>query len=131
MIVSTGFYDTLANVRESVATQRLRLGIIPPEGGKAVEVWLSMPGSGTVSVNDNDYNHSVLYPSPVSDFLNLKLLSAESYRIVITDMHGKTVKEVELKSGEQRLDLRSLRPGMYLIEMNSAEMHFQRKILKE
>jgi len=58
----------------------------------------------------------VLYPNPADDYLNISITeSINSEGIQIIDIMGRIVKET--KFNKTRIDIRSLKPGIYFIKI--------------
>lgn len=67
-----------------------------------------------------------LKPNPVQDHLMVNIIRATP--IVVYSVTGKQVKQVQLKAGENRVDLTVLTPGIYIVDFK--ELGVKRKILK-
>jgi hypothetical protein len=82
---------------------------------------------------DNGFLKNIMiYPNPVSKFLIIEKSSPEAIKITITDMLGrKFLKTHELIEGENKIDIKSLTPGFYLVNFRSDKMTFSHKILVE
>jgi hypothetical protein len=59
-------------------------------------------------------NKSKVYPNPSSDEL---VYEGAGATLTIYDFYGKRLKQVEAQVGTQRIDIRDLRPGSYLLEV--------------
>lgn len=68
-----------------------------------------------------------IYPNPFSDTLNIKGVQAK--RIEITNLNGKIVS-IEIQD-PQSIDLRSLKPGLYLISIFTDNNKWTEKIIKQ
>lgn len=83
---------------------------------------------GSVEFNKD---RTVIYPNPVSDVLNVKpgpRFDAETVRVSITDMSGKTV--MTLGTAES-YDLSSLPAGVYVVNITDGKSTERRKIVKK
>ena len=68
-----------------------------------------------------------IYPNPFSDILNVK--GVHTKRIEITDLYGKIVR-LEIQD-PQRIDLSSLKPGLYFISIFTDHNKWTEKIIKQ
>jgi len=73
----------------------------------------------------------VVYPNPVKDFLIISNLNPGT-DISLYDITGKLViKQQMTGSGDQRLDLKALDPGAYLLKLQDKEILNSSLIVKE
>jgi hypothetical protein len=75
-----------------------------------------------------------LYPNPVSNQLNLQLISPNQSisSVYIFDIQGKEVINKQLNSNQLQLDVNSLSSGVYLIKgQTNTGLSFSRKFVKE
>ena len=95
--------------------------------------WKATYSSEQILGLDNGFlNNIMIYPNPVSKFLIIEKSSTEAIKITITDMLGrKFLKTHELIEGENKIDIKSLTPGFYLVNFRSDKMIFSHKILVE
>lgn len=82
---------------------------------------------------DKETNLSV-FPNPVSDVLTVKWNNQDLNKMTtlrVTDVSGRIILEqANLATfGTQRIDVQNLNPGMYLLQMNSAEKVETKKII--
>ncbi|HET6556233.1 MAG TPA: MBL fold metallo-hydrolase [Prolixibacteraceae bacterium] len=83
--------------------------------------------------NEQDYlaPDLVFYPNPVKDFLFISKLSPNS-EISVFDMSGKLMlKQRMTGQGDQKIDLKALKAGAYLIRYHNNEVVKSSMILKE
>lgn len=95
--------------------------------------------SDTVIVNlDGIENHTFgnkisIYPNPVHDnmWIHVTGLKREQLRLKLLDLPGKIrmQKEIVIDQGKIRLDMRSVPPGMYILEVKGNSMEVRNKIL--
>ncbi len=73
----------------------------------------------------------VLYPNPASNQLNLKGESKQASKIRIFDLEGRTLILQDLKAftGSTAIDISALPPGMVLVEWQSAQGTFTKKVV--
>ncbi len=89
--------------------------IVPPQNKKVVE-----------SVNNISVQQEIkVYPNPAKDHVTFQIMnpdkSCEGCKIVITDLHGRTVNEGELNelSGMYIWDTRKIVPGAYIYQVKT------------
>ena len=71
----------------------------------------------------------IIYPNPVKgDFLNIRMASNENTTYKIANLLGQTVKEGDL-NGE--IDVRNLKAGLYIIEVNDGDEILSKKFIKQ
>ena len=76
----------------------------------------------TVSGLSRD-NSFVLYPNPVSEQLILQ--GTGTYQVKMYDLSGQLVMSHQYLNGKAQLDIRHLRPGVYVVEVNTADSQQQ------
>ena len=59
------------------------------------------------------------YPNPVSEQLSVE--GGEGYQVVLYDLSGRKVMQHEHLQGKVQLDVRHLRPGVYLLKMSDGQ----------
>jgi hypothetical protein len=73
---------------------------------------------------------ALLYPNPVTNgILNINTFGADSATFRITNLIGQTVKAGSLK--ESSINVSSLRPGVYIFELNDGEEIITEKFVKQ
>ncbi len=78
----------------------------------------------------------VLYPNPVKDFLTITSLdTSDSQEIFIYDLNGKRTHQnydiTKMPMGDLKIDFAALRPGMYMLIVQTTENRFTYKVIKE
>jgi hypothetical protein len=69
------------------------------------------------------------YPNPTSDFLTIQNESNTTIdKAIVTDMTGKVLQQSQ---NANKIDVRSLPKGMYIIQILLREKNWQSKFLKE
>jgi endoglucanase len=97
-------------------------GVIPetdPDKYTGIEVELS-----------DDIQHFDIFPNPSDGFLNVTINDPSSYSIRIFDVSGKIWMETCL-SGNDLLDIRDLKPGIYGISFSSEFGKSTRKLIRK
>jgi hypothetical protein len=95
--------------------------LVPPYSLVGVDMSFGV-GAPILSTNDNanldDDNAVVLFPNPTSSILNIVLKGMNNANIVITDLLGKTVFEIETNQTNVQLDTANiLNAGVYLVSV--------------
>ena len=73
-----------------------------------------------------------VYPNPVQSELKVELPGfSQTTDFSISDASGRTILKGKLNSCENTIDLNSLRPGFYSIQINDGNQTFSKKIIKE
>lgn len=86
-------------------------------------------------LNDNSLSSINVYPNPSNDFINLNLNFAYSAnaKISISDVLGNTINSFEISdvnSIQKEVNIQSLVPGIYLINITFGEEHFVERFIK-
>ena len=94
---------------EGLNYYRLKMISAAGEQGYSTIVTATMKGSANFAME--------AFPNPVQDRLNVRVTGgAANGRVLVTDVAGKTIKAVEVKSEMVTVDLSDLAQGMYLIQ---------------
>ncbi len=73
-----------------------------------------------------------LYPNPVSDKLNIHLLSLPDWKhqVELVDLNGRVLQTVELDNNHKEIDVDHLPKGIYFVRVSSEEYVEKLKFLK-
>lgn len=87
-----------------------------------------------ISAKEFDFNASVsMYPNPANDVLNIELISADleinSFKIL--DNTGRTVLAGELSDIKNRIAVDALKPGVYVISLNTDQGSASSRFIKQ
>jgi hypothetical protein len=91
---------------------------------KSYRVDYSNAPDPTLSVHENSFNETVVYPNPTKDKLFIKSEHAIK-KVLIYDNNGKVV----VKQNTHEVDIKHLPAGVYYIEINQSKN--KTKIIKE
>ena len=69
-----------------------------------------------------------IYPNPASQLLWLHVKDYTNARVEIIDLEGSVIKEINLKSDRERIDVSSLSTGMYIVRITTDEHYEVQKI---
>lgn len=141
---STTFFENLAGV--NTLTDRT-LDISSFAGESAVYVAFRHHGTtdiftmeidnvsvsyGTASVDSVLAGSFSVYPNPVKDMLNISnSIGAEINAITVTDINGRTVKQVAVNGVESQINIADLNAGVYFVNINSNQGSLTKKIVKQ
>ncbi len=86
--------------------------------------------TGGLSVNGNSISQkAILYPNPVTDYINLKFSDNQvPDKVMITDSAGKTLLSQTYIS---QINVESLAAGVYFLNVQSGENSYQTKFVKQ
>ncbi len=71
-----------------------------------------------------------LYPNPFTDILNLEIIVDKSW-LVVYDLHGRRLKETEIRRGVNRIDLSLYPPGTYFLKVDGDDRATWHKVIKQ
>jgi hypothetical protein len=81
-----------------------------------------------LGTNENTIeNQVILYPNPVSNTLNLKFSQPVNSTATIYNLLGQNVKELELNSQLNQIDVTSLPSGIYILKTENETLKFIKK----
>ncbi len=82
--------------------------------------------SNALSVEDDVFEHTSIYPNPFKDVLNIKS-NNQIKKITVVDILGKTIKTFE-ENNIEKIELGSISNGLYFITLEGEDKH--RKTIK-
>lgn len=85
---------------------------------------------GTLGLNDVNKTKIEVYPNPVVDYLTI---SSEKNinEVTIVDLTGKQVLKTNFKTKENKVNMKSLAPGIYIVTVETAEGNETFKLIKK
>lgn len=85
-----------------------------------------------VNISSDDDLSLEVFPNPVVDFVNLIASGGAHFKIVITDVTGKILKQIEMNTPSEKIDFTSLASGVYFlnVEDETSEKQMQIKVVK-
>lgn len=90
-------------------------------------------GNATARTNDGEVSEELItlriYPNPVTDVMFLDLPQDQAYHLSIVGMDGQKLAEFPLE--EQEVDVRFLKPGMYLVMLTADNSKHVFRIIKQ
>lgn len=73
-----------------------------------------------------------VYPNPVKDMLNISnSIGAEINSVTVSDINGRTVKQVAANGVESQINIADLNAGVYFVNINSNQGSLTKKIVKQ
>ena len=90
--------------------------------------------AATTSISDIDQEYSdvLIYPNPVSDVINISdEMDFPLNKITITDIYGKLVYQSEPKAILKRIDVSTLKQGMYIIQIDAENKIMNQMFFKQ
>ncbi|WP_297087883.1 fasciclin domain-containing protein [uncultured Draconibacterium sp.] len=87
-----------------------------------------LPDLTTTSVNSIMKSDLKIFPNPVDDVLNIQTTEPSAF-IKIISLTGKTVLQRAVMSSNERIDVQSFTPGVYIVLMESERAAITRKIV--
>jgi hypothetical protein len=75
----------------------------------------------------------LIAPNPATDVLELNITDGQSdfYKLEIADLKGKQVFSDRVTSGSSLIDIRQLKPSVYIIQLKAGKKTFSQKFIKQ
>jgi len=83
----------------------------------------------SLSTSDEDLINFAVYPNPSSNIFNIRLSDINSYNLYVRDITTKLLFRDSINNSNYKLDLSGFSKGVYLIEIESNNIHITKKIL--
>jgi hypothetical protein len=83
----------------------------------------------TLSLNDNTFANLKLYPNPVEDVVHISFPNTTIKHIILVDLNGHIVRDQS--HNLEQLDLSTVSPGYYLLQIYTINGSVSKKILKK
>ena len=103
-------------------------------GSSIGRYWLFMsdPAEGPASVQLHTNNKLKVYPNPANDFIHLQLDDhvKATYYSIYNALGNILVKQQPLKESPSVLDLKDLKPGMYLLVIRTKQETIRKLFIK-
>jgi hypothetical protein len=77
-------------------------------------------------IDDEGAAAILIYPNPVSD--NLNIICEDDFSVILYDLNGRTVYS---GSNERLIDMSDIKPGIYVLELNTGNKLQKHKIVRE
>ena len=85
------------------------------------------------SLSNADFtkNTSVnLYPNPASSYIEISNLTVATGTLILRDLLGSKIREINVTGASQKIDIRDLKAGMYIISNSDKNNFFIKKFIK-
>lgn len=139
MATITGSYASLAwYLNDSLLSGAEDTLLVAPAGGIYKVRVTSMGGCtntsapfehNTTGLAENSAFSTIhVYPNPANTIVNITGLNAVSGTLMLSDLLGREVFTKEVMPSGMQIDLSTIQPGMYLIQITGPEGSFVRKI---
>lgn len=88
---------------------------------------------GTVGIEEGELASVSVYPNPASDLVNVVIPTTieGTLELRVMDVAGNLVNTQVVAAGNNTLDVSTLAKGVYMLQMNSANGNFTRRIIVE
>ncbi|MGC9344381.1 MAG: T9SS type A sorting domain-containing protein, partial [Bacteroidales bacterium] len=84
--------------------------------GVTDEITIEITGQN-VGIEDKGIEGINMYPNPASDLLNIELVENLPFRLRITNVQGAVVKDLNVNSGQVKINIEDLRQGVYFVHV--------------
>jgi hypothetical protein len=106
--------------------------VVPPLSTTAVVLSQTPSETPVTGVEEHKGASNVkLYPNPFATNFKLEVPSGEQLKVIIFDATGKTVETITHSGTNELLLGDALKPGLYLVRVNSAHRSRSFKVMKE
>jgi len=85
----------------------------------------------TLNTASFDSSKISVYPNPVQQNLFIDLGDSSKANLIFFDVNGRRILEINHLQSNQGIDVSSLTPGFYLLQMETSNGIFKRKIIKQ
>lgn len=91
----------------------------------------AITNNGLASVNDHFASNFSVYPNPATNVINVANSADVINNVTITDLNGRTVKQVTAGVNEAQINISDLAQGVYILNATSNGKSFTQKIVKQ
>ncbi|GAA4230281.1 hypothetical protein GCM10022291_00030 [Postechiella marina] len=127
-------YNVTLNGSNIVTTKNI-LTLNLKDGNNKIEVKTAKECQGKYSENINLDNNITLFPNTVKTILSLNFLNnvnhTVNYKIISSTGQVYMQQNKFIKNKQFNLNLETLKPGLYFIQLKSQKINFQSKIIKQ
>lgn len=101
-------------------------------GLPAGKLMIYRPANITVGFEEEDAGKIQLFPNPAQAFVNITIPTNESGTVRIMDMPGRTLmKSAFCEGGELRIGIDALKPGAYVVEIQTTGKRVHQVLVRE
>ncbi|MDH7914152.1 endonuclease [Winogradskyella sp. SYSU M77433] len=90
---------------------------------------LSWTCYSSLSLVDNTFDNTTIYPNPVKSNLNIELNSTEETLVEIYSILGKRVLKTQINSSDS-INLQTLKSGVYILKLTQNNSSVSKKLIK-
>ncbi|QTD37649.1 discoidin domain-containing protein [Polaribacter batillariae] len=83
-----------------------------------------------LSLDSNSLSRIKVYPNPSSDYLFVSNIEDEG-EAIIYNVFGKKIKSFKLSIGMEKINIKDLSTGIYMVSLNNAGKSLMKKIIKK
>jgi hypothetical protein len=83
----------------------------------------------TLNTDDENLIKLAIYPNPSSNIFNIRLNNINKYNLYVRDITTKLLFKDSNENSNYKLDLSGFSKGVYLLEIESNNMHLTKKII--
>jgi hypothetical protein len=109
--------DSLAYFVEALDSQLYKLIFKDFGGSSTGDITFSKSVASAIGVEESELANTLIYPQPATDFLTV--LVANETEVEIYAMTGALVSQMSINSGENRIPVSELNPGVYILSLKS------------
>ncbi len=96
-----------------------------------VNVTFNAENATVLSIGENSINGISIYPNPASTNLKIDFADEAASRIVINDILGREIYNIQNAQSQVDIDVSKLNSGMYVIRLVSESYNISKKIIVE
>ncbi len=85
----------------------------------------------TLSTDKFDAVKVAVFPNPVRDILNINLLESITAKVSISDINGRTVKNININEANASINVSDLSSGVYMLNITTDKGTSTKKIIKQ
>lgn len=82
------------------------------------------------SIDEGFSKEIFIYPNPASDYLTISVPESLIFRVKITDLYGKVIKDVSRSSDQLTINIQEYSSGIYFVNVELANSKYVKKIIK-
>lgn len=96
-----------------------------------IEKWLTGTFTSVTEKNAVSLTDFSIYPNPASNALNIRSFNTPADAVVLRDVAGKVVLNKKVNSSNESFNISDLKPGIYLVQIQSGNTVLTQKLVKK
>ena len=84
-----------------------------------------------VGIDDAENEAIMIYPNPVTDFLNISFSKASKRKLILQTIDGKQLLEKTISNDSESISMREIDPGIYTLIIETDGESFRTKVVKK